>query len=195
MFRRHTLLLLAFLIRSLVHAHEGMWVPTLLKSIEGDLQSAGLKLSAEEIYSINHGSIKDAIVLFGGGCTAEVISKNGLILTNHHCGFGQIAAHSTVENDRLKNGYWAKGKEEELRNPGLTATFIVRMEDVTDAILSQIGADVAKNEAARRELAIKLGKAIADEAVKGTHYKAVVRPFNYGNSYYLIVSETFTDVR
>ena len=179
----------------LLWAHEGMWLPTLLKSIEGDLQSAGLKLSAEDIYSINRGSIKDAIVLFGGGCTAEVISGQGLILTNHHCGFGQIAAHSTVENDRLKNGFWAANRGEELRNPGLTATFIVRMEDVTDRILPQIPAEIGSNEAERRAFVSNLAKTIADEATKGTHYKAVVRPFNYGNSYYLIVTETFMDVR
>lgn len=176
-------------------AHEGMWLPTLLKSIEGDLQSAGLQLTAEDIYSINRGSIKDAIVLFGGGCTAEVISSQGLILTNHHCGFGQIAAHSTVENDRLKNGFWAATKADELRNPGLTATFIVRMEDVSDRILPLIPEDIRGKESERRTFVAGLSKTIAEEAVKGTHYKAVVRPFNYGNSYFLIVTETFTDVR
>ena len=176
-------------------AHEGMWLPTLLKSIEGDLQAAGLKLSAEDIYSINRGSLKDAIVLFGGGCTAEVISAQGLILTNHHCGFGAITDHSTVENDRLKSGFWAANKAEELRNPGLTATFVVRMEDVTERIVPFMTSAVEGNEQARRDLVAQLGKTIIDEAVAGTHYKAVVRPFNYGNSYYLIVTETFRDVR
>ncbi len=99
-----SLLLLLVLASSTLRAHEGMWLPTLLKSIEGDLQSAGLKLSADDIYSINHGSIKDAIVLFGGGCTAEIISDKGLILTNHHCGFSQIQDHTTLENDYLKDG-------------------------------------------------------------------------------------------
>ena len=196
MLNRLTAVLFVLLVpTSGLRAHEGMWLPTLLKSIEGDLQSAGLKLSADDIYSINHGSIKDAIVLFGGGCTAEVISRQGLILTNHHCGFSAITDHSTVENDRLKNGFWAADHAAELRNPGLTATFIVRMEDVSDRILSQITPEMAMNETARRDLANKLGKAIADEAVEGTGYKAVVRPFNYGNSYYLIVTETFKDVR
>ncbi len=176
-----------------VLAHEGMWLPTLLKSIEGDLQSAGLQLSAEDIYSINRSSLKDAIVLFGGGCTAEVIGREGLILTNHHCGFGAITDHSTVENDRLKNGYWAASKGEELRNPGLTATFIIRMEDVSERILPQL--DPAMSEAARRDVVSRLSETIAKEATEGTHYRAVVRPFNYGNSYYLIVSETFRDVR
>ena len=178
-----------------VRAHEGMWVPTLLKSIESDMQSAGLKLSAEDIYSINNGSIKDAIVLFGGGCTAEVISKQGLILTNHHCGFSAIQEQSSLEHDYLKDGFWAKDRATELKNAGLTATFIIRMEDVTDRILSQITAEVNANEAQRRELVGKLGEAIAKEAIAGTHYQAVVRPFNYGNSYFLIVTETFRDVR
>ncbi|MBK9148446.1 MAG: S46 family peptidase [Flavobacteriales bacterium] len=176
-------------------AHEGMWLPTLLKSIEGDLQSAGLKLSAEDIYSINRSSVKDAIVLFGGGCTAEVISGQGLILTNHHCGFGAITDHSTVENDRLKNGFWAASKADELRNPGLTATFVVRMEDVTEKIVPLITPAVEGNEQARRDLVAQLSKTIIEEAIAGTHYKAVVRPFNYGNSYFLIVTETFRDVR
>jgi hypothetical protein len=174
-------------------AHEGMWLPTLLKSIEGTMQAEGLKLSAEDIYSINRSSIKDAIVLFGGGCTAEVISGQGLILTNHHCGFSAITDHSTVENDRLKNGFWAASKGEELRNPGLTATFIVRMEDVTERVMPLLAG--ATDEAARRELLAKAGKLLTEEAVSGSHYKAVVRPFNYGNSYYLIVTETYRDVR
>ncbi len=177
----------------LASAHEGMWLPTLLKSIEGDLQSAGLQLTAEDIYSINKGSLKDAIVLFGGGCTAEVIGQKGLILTNHHCGFGAITDHSTVENDRLKNGFWAASLSEELRNPGLTATFVVRMEDVSDRIMPLLEAGLT--EAQRRDAVNKLAEGITKEAIAGTHYKAVVRPFNYGNSYFLIVTETFRDVR
>lgn len=188
-------LLLAWLLGTALQAHEGMWLPTLLKSIEGDLQAAGLRLSAEDIYSINRSSLKDAIVLFGGGCTAEVISGQGLILTNHHCGFSAITDHSTVENDRLKNGFWAASKADELRNPGLTATFIIRMEDVTQRIVPLLTPEAAASEQARRDLVAQLSKPIIEEATAGTHYKAVVRPFNYGNSYYLIVTETFRDVR
>lgn len=188
-----SLFLVLVFVSSFVRAHEGMWLPTLLKSIEGDLHSAGLKLSAEDIYSINHSSLKDAIVLFGGGCTAEVIGQQGLILTNHHCGFSAIADHSTVENDRLKHGFWAADKAGELHNPGLSATFVVRMEDVSERILPQLAAGLS--EAERREAVGKLAEALSKEAVEGTHYKAVVRPFNYGNSYYLIVTETFRDVR
>jgi hypothetical protein len=189
-------LLIAFLILSQWgSAHEGMWLPTLLKGIEGDMHTAGLRITAEDIYSINNGSIKDAIVHFGGGCTAEVISKQGLILTNHHCGFSAIQEQSSLENDYLKNGFWAKDKAGELRNPGLTATFIIRMEDVTDRILPNIPAEANATEAQRRDVVGKLGEAIAKEAIAGTHYQAVVRPFNYGNSYFLIVTETFRDVR
>jgi hypothetical protein len=170
-----------------------MWLPTLLKGIEGDMQAAGLKLTAEDIYSINKGSLKDAIVLFGGGCTAEVIGSQGLILTNHHCGFGAITDHSTVENDLLRNGFWAKDLSQELRNPGLTATFVIRMEDVTDRIVPQL--EAGQTEAQRREAVTRLSAPLIKEATQGTHYAAVVRPFNYGNSYYLIVTETFRDVR
>ncbi len=168
-----------------VRADEGMWIPSLLKKLnESDLQTKGLKISVEDIYSVNRSSLKDAIVHFGGGCTAEVISYEGLILTNHHCGYGQIQAHSSVEKDYLKNGFWAMNRGEELANPGLTATFIIRMEDVTQHVKST---GPAQQQARIAEL-------IA-EAEKGTHYKAEVKPFNYGNSFFLLVTETFRDVR
>ncbi|MFN5182339.1 MAG: S46 family peptidase, partial [Bacteroidota bacterium] len=113
-------------------ADEGMWLPMLIKSLnEKDMKKNGLKLTAEDIYSINKSSLKDAVVHFGGGCTAEIISDAGLLLTNHHCGYGQIANHSTVEKDYLTNGFWAMNKDEELPNPGLTASIIQYMEDVT----------------------------------------------------------------
>ncbi|MBK6475385.1 MAG: S46 family peptidase [Flavobacteriales bacterium] len=176
-----------------VSAHEGMWLPTVLKSIEGDMQTAGLQLTAEDIYSLNSGSLKDAIVLFGGGCTAEVISGKGLILTNHHCGFSAISHHSTLENDLLKNGFWAKDIRAELRNPSLTATFVVRMEDVTDQVLPELAGSLSETE--RQDAVDQLTEEITKKAITGTHYQAVVRPFNYGNSYYLIVTETYRDIR
>ncbi|MEZ4790868.1 MAG: S46 family peptidase [Flavobacteriales bacterium] len=191
---RHFLFLFVLIART-VSAHEGMWVPTLLKSIEGDMHTAGLRITAEDIYSINHGSIKDAIVHFGGGCTAEVISEQGLILTNHHCGFSAIQEHSSLEHDYLKNGFWAMDKAAELRNPGLTATFIIRMEDVSERVLSELASQQDRTEVQRREVVMRVGEAIAKEAIEGTHYQAVVRPFNYGNAYFLIVTETFRDVR
>ena len=123
----------------LMKADEGMWLPYLLKQLnEKDMKKNGCKLSAEDIYSINKSSLKDAIVQFGGGCTGEIISNKGLLLTNHHCGYGQIAEHSTVEKDYLTNGFWAMNQNEELPNPGLTATFIVRMEDVTEKVNKNI---------------------------------------------------------
>ncbi len=192
-FLRIPLASLLLCISSLLHAYEGMWLPTLLKSIEGNMQTAGMQITAEQIYSLNNGSIKDAVVLFGGGCTAEVIGPDGLILTNHHCGFGQIANHSSIENDYLKNGFWAKDHASELKNPGLTATFIIRMEDVTDQILPSLDANLS--EAQRREMVAKLSAPIVKSATDGTHYNASVKPFNYGNSYFLIVTETFNDVR
>src|SRR3989344_6061642 len=119
----HLILLLLFTSNS-IFANEGMWIPSLLKKLnEQELKSRGLKIGVEQIWSTDKASIKDAIVQFGGGCTAEVISYKGLLLTNHHCGFSQIQAHSTLENDYLKNGFWAMDFSQELPNPGLTAMF------------------------------------------------------------------------
>src|SRR6056297_907641 len=127
-------LILAFLTKSF--AGEGMWIPSLLSKFNiEDMHKKGFKLSAEDIYSINHSSIKDAVVIFGGGCTGELISEEGLIITNHHCGYRAIQSHSTVEHNYLKNGFWAEDKEHELTNPGLKATFLVRIEDVTEKVL------------------------------------------------------------
>ena len=163
-------------------ADEGMWLPLLLKQLnESDMQRNGLKLSAEDIYSINKSSLKDAIVQFNGGCTAEVISDNGLILTNHHCGYGQIQAHSSVQNDLLTNGFWAMKQSEELVNEGVTATFIVRMEDVTSKVLAGLTDQMADAERDKKinEAIVQIQK----EAVTGTHYTAFIRPFYYGNEY------------
>ena len=175
-------------------ADEGMWLPFLLKQLnEQDMKKNGCKLTAEDIYSINKSSLKDAIVQFGGGCTGEIISNQGLLLTNHHCGYGQIASHSTVEKDYLTNGFWAMNKSEELPNPGLTAMFIIRMEDVTDKVTKNIQANFT---AAQKDSALKSNlKMIETEAVKGTHYEAFTRPFYYGNMYILFITETFKDVR
>ncbi|KAA9346081.1 S46 family peptidase [Adhaeribacter soli] len=175
-------------------ADEGMWLPLLLKQLnESDMQKRGMKLSAEDIYSINRTSLKDAIVLFGGGCTGEMISGEGLLLTNHHCGYGQIQSHSSVQKDYLTNGFWAMNRSEELPNPGLTATFIVRMEDVTAQVLKDIPAGLPEAE---REKKVKANiEAIQKAAVQGTHYDAQIKPFFYGNEYYMYITETFRDVR
>ena len=174
-------------------AHEGMWIPSLLKALENDMQAQGMKLTAEDIYSINQSSLKDAIVHFGGGCTAEVVSKNGLILTNHHCGYSQIQQHSSLEKNFLKDGFWAMSSEEELKNPGLTATFIIRIEDVTERVSRGITNDMDAQTAYKMRYETSLE--IAKEATEGTGYEAVVKPFNYGNDYYMIVTETYNDVR
>lgn len=177
-----------------IMATEGMWIPTLLKMLnEEDMQTYGLNLTAEDIYSINNSSLKDAIVHFNGGCTAEIISKDGLILTNHHCGYGQIQAHSSVENDYLTDGFWAMDKSEELRNDGLTATLIVRIDDVTERVLQGVNEGMdAKN---RRQEIKKNIKEITENETRKSHYDAVIKPFYFGNKYYMFITETFKDVR
>ncbi|QHL86241.1 serine protease [Nibribacter ruber] len=173
---------------------EGMWLPMLLKQMnEADMQKKGMRLSAEDIYSVNKSSLKDAIVQFGSGCTGEIISNQGLLLTNHHCGYGQIQSHSSVENDLLTNGFWAMTKDQEKPNPGLTATFIVRMEDVTKLILGDIPASLSEAE---REQRVQFNiKKVQYNATNGTHYGAIIRPFYYGNEYYMYITETFRDIR
>ena len=176
----------------LIFGHEGMWIPSLLKVIEGQMKSDGLELSAEDIYSINNSSLKDAIVHFGGGCTAEVVSKQGLILTNHHCGYSQIQQHSSLENNYLKNGFWAMSKSEELTNPGLTATFIVSIKDVTNEVFKDT-TDLSPLEF--KKVISKNIKNIQSQNENQPNYKYVVKPFFYGNKFYLITSKTYKDVR
>ncbi len=176
-----------------VAAKEGMWIPMLISSMESDMQTRGMKLSAEDIYNINQSSLKDAIVHFGGGCTGEVISNQGLILTNHHCGYGQIQSHSSVENDYLTDGFWAKTMKDELRNPGLFVTFIVKIEDVTDQVLG--GLDTLSNPAMRAQVMAKRKKELVQKATKDSHYEGFVREFYYGNQYFMFITETFNDVR
>ena len=118
-----------------VRADEGMWLPALIFQRIEDMQAKGFRLSAEDIYSVNQASLKDAVVLFGSGCTGELVSGEGLLFTNHHCGYGYIQKHSSVEHDYLKDGFWARTRADELPNPGLTVRFLERMEDVTAAVL------------------------------------------------------------
>ena len=175
-------------------ADEGMWLPMLLKQLnEQEMQIKGLKISAEEIYSVNKKSLKDAVVLFGGGCTGEIISDQGLLLTNHHCGYGQIQSHSTLEHNYLRDGFWAKNRNEEIICPGLTATFIVRMDDVTNEINSQLNDGMSEVE--RNEKIKQLSLEIEKKAIEGNHYEARVRSFFSGNDFYVIITETFKDVR
>lgn len=190
--RQATLAFLLFITPLSLLADRGMWLPFLLNEIEGEMQEAGLKLSAEDIYSINKSSLKDAVVRFGGGCTAEIISDQGLLLTNHHCGYYQINSHSTVENNRLEDGYWAKNNAEELPCPGLTVTFIVKMEDVTDQILDGLESASADEKGAKIQDRIA---AVIEKATKGTNYEAKISPYYYGLEYYMTVTETYKDVR
>lgn len=176
-----------------VFAGEGMWLPLLLQANEAEMQAMGMKITAEDIYSINKSSLKDAIVRFGGGCTGELVSAEGLLLTNHHCGFSYIQKHSTLEKDLTKNGFWAMSREEEITNPGLTVTFIIRMEDVTEKVLKDIDQE-ADAESRKTVIADRIA-AISAEAIRNTHYKAEIKPFYYGNEYYMFVMEEFLDVR
>lgn len=175
-----------------VKADEGMWIPMLIgKNIE-EMQQMGFRLSAEDIYSINQASLKDAIVHFGGGCTGEMISGQGLLITNHHCGYGNIANLSTVENNYLEDGFWAKELSEELPAKGLTVRFLVRMEDVT----SEIKETFRKGNERKREKAYeKAMKQLTEKAEEGGKYDARVASYFDGNQYFLLVYQTFTDVR
>ena len=173
-------------------AEEGMLIPSLIQAFESDMKAMGMKLSAEDIYSVNNSSLKDAILHFGGGCTAELVSDQGLLLTNHHCGYSQIQSHSSLENDYLKYGFWAKTKADELTNPGLTASRIVRIQDVTESVL--FGTEGLSDADALAKMQENVKKLIED-AKNGNHYGAEIKPFNYGNDFYLIVKETFLDVR
>ncbi|MGA0196533.1 MAG: S46 family peptidase [Schleiferiaceae bacterium] len=188
------LALALILTSTLATAHEGMWLPMLIKRLNyAEMQANGLNLTAEEIYDINNASIKDAIVSLGGFCTGEIISSQGLMLTNHHCGYDAIRSHSTVENDYLTDGFWAMTREEERTNPGLTAAILVRMEDVTDQVLAAMTDDMT--EAQRAAKAKEIGDALAAEATEGTKHNAYVRSFFHGNEYYLFVYNTYKDVR
>ena len=176
-------------------ADEGMWLPSLVHKLNiSEMQQMGCELSADDIYNINNSSLKDAVVaLDRGSCTGELISSKGLMLTNHHCGFGEIQAHSSVENDYLKDGFWAKTLNEELPNPGKTVSFLVRVEDVTEKVLGNLEEDLSYDE--RKAKIQKKSFEIQKDAIEDTHYDAKVQALFKGNHYYLFVYETFRDVR
>ncbi len=187
-------LVAALFLQTFARADEGMWIPMLLKKYNIEqMQEMGFRLTAEDVYSVNQACLKDAVVIFGGGCTGELISDKGLIVTNHHCGYGQIQYHSSVENDYLTNGFWAMSPEEELVNPNLTVTFLKRMDDVTAQVLEGVTGEMSAEE--RNKVISKNIKNIKEEAVKDTHYQAVLKPFFNGNQYFLFINEIFTDVR
>ncbi len=188
------LILLSGIIIPSTRADEGMWIPILIERYNIKLmQEKGFKLSAEDIYSVNKACMKDAIVQFGGGCTGEVISSDGLLITNHHCGYSSILKHSTLQNDYLTNGFWAMSRTEELSNPGLTVTFLKWMEDVTEKALQ--GVSDSMDNAERNKIIDANIIGITEGATKGTLYSAIVRPFYMGRQYFLFVNETFRDIR
>ncbi len=193
--RLNVLLLAVILFVGRAAADEGMWLPSLIHKLNIDeMQEMGLELSAEDIYSINNSSLKDAIVaLDRGSCTAELISGDGLLLTNHHCGFGEIQTHSSVENDYLQDGFWAMSRDEELPNPGKSVSFLVRIEDVTDEVLADVTDEMTEQE--RTDLITSASNRIESKAKDDTHYETYVRSFFNSNRYYLFVTETFRDVR
>ena len=177
-----------------LRADEGMWIPMLLQNNEQEMLEMGMNISVEDIYSINNSSMKDAVVLFGGGCTGEIVSDKGLLFTNHHCGFDWIQYHSTVEHDYLTNGFWAMSFEEELPCPGLTAVMLKKMEDVTARVLE--GVDERNMSAEERNEIVKNNiKKIKDEAEANTDYEVEIKSFYHGNQYYMIYNEVFKDVR
>ena len=188
-------LLLTFMMSFLqLKADEGMWLLTMIKRLNGvDMKKQGLKLTPEEIYSVNNSSLKDAIVQFGGGCTGEMVSKEGLLFTNHHCGYGNIAALSTPEKDHLTNGFWAMKKSEELPAKGLSVRFLVRMDDATKRINAKLNNNMSADE--RKAVIDAEYKAIQNENSENGKYSVVVRDFFNGNEFYYFVYQDFKDVR
>ena len=186
-----TVLILAF---SFAKADEGMWLPQLLEKLnESRMKSLGMKISAKDIYSINNGSLKDAIVSFGGFCTGSVISGSGLVLTNHHCGFGAIQSHSSIQKNYIRDGFWASNYNEELLNPGLFATFIIRIDDVSSKVLNGVNSSMDEKE--RQSVIDKNINEIKKSAKKEDTQDVFIRGFFEANQYYMFTTETFNDVR
>ena len=189
-----TTLSLGIITETTASADEGMWLPSLISERIVDMQSKGFKLSAEDIYSVNQASLKDAVVLFGRGCTGEVISPEGLLLTNHHCGYSQIQQHSSVEHDYLRDGFWAMNRNEELPNKELTVSFLERMDDVTSRILK--GYSPAFTES-QRDSVVKVNSEslIKEVTAEGKGLRATVEALYYGNQYFLFLYREYSDIR
>ena len=195
--KKLTVFILGLVIIFQVHmlrADEGMWIPLLLESLnESEMQAMGMKMTAEDIYSVNQGSLKDGIAHLGGFCTSEVVSPSGLLLTNHHCGYGAIRSHSSVERNYLKNGFWAMSHNEELPNPDLFARFIVRIEDITKKAVKGVKKKHSLQE--KQSIIDKNLNSIKENAEKEDYQEVSIRPFFKGNQYFLFVTETYRDVR
>ena len=188
------LIALALTFSPALRADEGMWLPSLISGRIADMQAKGFRLSAEDIYSVNQASLKDAVVLFGGGCTGELVSPEGLLLTNHHCGYYHIGRHSSVEHDYLKDGFWAMTREQELPCPGLTVSFLDRMEDVTATVLKEVPDQAAP---AWRDSVVRARSAelVKEACAGGRGLEASVEPLYYGNQYFLFVYKVYRDIR
>ena len=186
--------LLLFITFSVSAQQGGMWIPSLLEGMnETEMTNLGSTLTAEDIYSVNNSSLKDAIGHFNGGCTTEVISPKGLILTNHHCGYSQIQSHSSLENDYIKNGFWAMNLDEELPNEGLFVEFIVRIEDVTNDVLNGVNDEMSEKE--KQSLIDKNSNQIQSNSKKETWQDSKIKAFYKGNQYFLFITERFEDIR
>ena len=194
MLRKPLLFLAVFvLIVCRLAAKEGMWIPILLEKYNfAEMQKMGFKLTARDIYDVNNASMKDAIVIFGGGCTAELISDEGLLITNHHCGYRQIQSHSTLENDYLTNGFWAMNKDEELQNPGLTVSFLEYMKDITDKYFEKT--EGLSNPEKDKQIEINSNE-IKKRASENGKYSVQIKPLFYGNQYFLYVYKIYKDIR
>ncbi len=186
-------LIISFLFNVAIKADEGMWLPMLLgQQVYDDMVKKGLKLTKEQLYDINKPSIKDAIIIFGGGCTGEIVSNEGLIFTNHHCGYDAIAKASTVAHNYLQDGFWAKSKAEEIPSAGLSVQFLVRIEDVTDKV-NEAAKGLSPQDFVKKvpEILAEMGK----KATEGTPYDGRVASFFKGNQFLLFIYERFKDVR
>jgi hypothetical protein len=187
------LLLLLFVFQGFAQ-QGGMWIPSLLEGMnENEMTALGSKLTAQDIYDVNNSSLKDAIGHFNGGCTSEVISNQGLLLTNHHCGYGQIQSHSTLENDYLKDGFWAMSLEEEIPNENLYVEFIVSIHDVTDKVLSNVTDDLSERE--KQSTITKNSNAVMETWPREDWQDVKTKAFYNGNQYFLFVTERFEDIR
>ena len=190
--KKSLLLVLASIMMLGARADEGMWIPMLIGKNYDEMQRMGLKLTKDDLYSINHSSMKDAILQFAGGCTAEMISNNGLLLTNHHCGYDAIASLSTVDRNLLDNGFWAHNMQEELPAQGVTALFLQRMEDVTTEVKTYVGS--ASGEAYSKRFD-EIKKVIEEREGQKGKFVANVKEYFNGNQYFLLIYKKYTDVR
>ena len=192
--KKLTIISILVFIRLFCFADEGMWIPMFLGYNEAEMQQMGFHLTAEDVYSVNHHSMKDAIVLFGGGCTGELISADGLLITNHHCGYSHVQRHSSLEHNYLHNGFWAKSRDEELPTEGLTVTFLVKMEDVTAAMLEGITPQMSEDMRAKK-LEENKSRIVSNFTCPNAACEVVIKPFFYGNQYFMFINEVYKDVR